>query len=97
MIDTPRTTFVLERFDESDLVEAVVDERLIKLSNRIVSIHEEISKSDRSHRVQRLLEVVRPARVIVVVLMLPFYFIMNPLLRNIELVMNHLILSNMGE
>lgn len=29
--------------------------------------------------------------------MFPFYFIMNPLLRNIELVMNHLILSNMGE
>lgn len=42
MIDTPRTTFVLERFDESDLVEAVVDEVRVEQRRQLVTTNHHV-------------------------------------------------------
>ena len=79
--------FSSEQFHKRDLVETVVDERLVEHGERVISAHEKIAKCHARRNALRLLQIVLPARVVVVIHIDSLVLVEDPPIGHIQLAM----------
>ena len=86
-----------EQFHKRDLVETVVDERLVEHGEGVISAHEKIATCHARRNALRLLQVVLPARVVVVVRIDSLVLVEDPPIGHIQLAMIVISKPHMGE
>lgn len=89
--------FSSEQFHKGDLVETVVDERLVEHGEGVISAHEKIATCHARRNALRLLQVVLPARVVVVVHIDSLVLVEDPPIGHIQLAMIVIFKPHMGE